>query len=115
MKSIDKPAAEVTRRMIVQYAGIVQDFNPVHYDDEFAKKAGLPTVIAQGPLTVTLMLDALVAQYGADEIAALSVRLKSPVLPGDQLHVRCDEAGKLSCQVGQREVITGQLTLKDQS
>jgi acyl dehydratase len=103
----------VTRRMIVQYSGVVQDFNPVHYDDDFAKKAGLPSAIAQGPLTVTLLLDALVAQHGEHSIGKLSVRLKTPVLPGDQLHVSCDAQGKLSAKVGDREVLAGNLTLKD--
>jgi hypothetical protein len=113
MKTIDIAVATVTRRMIVQYSGVVQDFNPVHYDDEFAKKAGLPSAIAQGPLTVTLLLDALLAQHGTDAIGKLSVRLKTPVFPGDQVHVTCDEQGKLSAKVGDREVLSGNLTLKD--
>ena len=113
MKTIDKAAAAVTRKAIVQYAGVVQDFNPVHFDDEFARKAGLPGVIAQGPLTVTLVLDALVALHGADNIAAVKTRMKAPVVPGDQLHVRADEQGSLSVSVAGREVLTGTVQLKD--
>jgi acyl dehydratase len=113
MKAIDQDAAAVSRRAIVQYAGVVQDFNPVHYDDEFARKAGLPGVIAQGPLTVTLVLDALVALHGAQNIAGIKARLKAPVVPGDQLHLKSDEQGALSVSVGGREVLAGTVLLKD--
>ncbi len=113
MKSVEKTLPTVTRRMIVQYSGVVQDFNPVHYDDEFAKKAGLQSAIAQGPLTTLLVLDSLVAEHGADGIASLSVRLKSPIFPGDNLHLGCDEQGKLSAKVNDKEVLTGSLLLKD--
>jgi len=53
------------------------------------------------------------AQHGTDAIGKLSVRLKTPVFPGDQVHVTCDEQGKLSAKVGDREVLSGNLTLKD--
>jgi acyl dehydratase len=113
MTPLKQDIAKVTRRAIVQYSGVVQDFNPVHYDDEFARKSGLPGAIAQGPLTLTLVLDALVAQFGADQIASLGVRLKAPVLPGDQLQLVSDEEGRLSAQVGGREVLSGTVKLKE--
>jgi acyl dehydratase len=95
MKAIDTTLAPVTRRAIVQYAGIVQDFNPVHYDDAFARAAGLPGIIAQGPLTFTLVLDALIAAHGLEQVGGLRCRLKAPVVPGDALRVRCTEAGEV--------------------
>lgn len=112
MKPIDKAAPAVTRKMMVQFAGAVQDFNPVHYDDEFARKLGLPSAIAQGPLTVLLALDALVAEHGADNVAAIQTRLKQPVFPGDQLQVRCDETGVLAVSAGDREVLAGSFRLQ---
>lgn len=113
MTPIDKDIASVSRRAIVQYAGVVQDFNPVHYDDEFARKAGLPGVIAQGPLTMTLVLDALVAQHGADNLAGVKVRLKAPVAPDSQLHLVAGADGNLSAMVAGREVLSGTVQLKD--
>lgn len=112
MQTIDKDAATVTRRSIVQYAGVVQDFNPVHYDDEFAKRAGLPGIIAQGPLTCTFVLDVLLAQLGADAVSGLKVRLKAPVVPGAKLHVKCDAEGNLSVTVDGKEVLAGTVALK---
>lgn len=112
MTPIDQDIATVSRRTIVQYAGIVQDFNPVHFDDEFARQSGLPGVIAQGPLTLTLVLDALVALHGADNIAGIKTRLKAPVLPGAQLHLAVDAQGNLSAQVAGKEVLSGSVQLK---
>ena len=113
MNTIEQDIALVTRRAIVQYAGIVQDFNPVHYDDEFARKAGLPGVIAQGPLTMALVLDALVAEHGAENVAGVQVRLKAPVQPGDQLHLACDSQGQLNASVAGKSVLSGVIKLKD--
>lgn len=75
------------RVQIARYAGAVGDFNPVHVDDEFARAAGLPSVIAHGPLTVTLALDAVVEQLGPDALRSAKARLSAPVFPGDELVV----------------------------
>lgn len=75
------------RVQIARYAGAVGDFNPVHVDDEFARAAGLPSVIAHGPLTVTLALDAVVEQLGPDALRSAKARLAAPVFPGDELVV----------------------------
>jgi acyl dehydratase len=101
----------MNRRKIVQFAGIVQDFNPVHFDDEFARKAGLPQVIAQGPLTVAIALDALVAQHGP-ALRSLNMRLKSPVFPGDELTLKATGEGQLQVSCGDRTVISGELSLR---
>lgn len=77
----------LNRVQIARYAGAVGDFNPVHVDDEFARAAGLPSVIAHGPLTVTLALDAVVEQLGPDALRSAKARLSAPVFPGDELAV----------------------------
>ena len=83
----------ITRVQIARYAGAVGDFNPVHLDDEFARAAGLPSVIAHGPLSLTLALDAIVAQGAANGIRAFDARLRAPVFPGDRLTVTRTDAG----------------------
>lgn len=79
--------AEITRVQIARFAGAVGDFNPVHLDDEFAKAAGLPGVIAHGPLTLTLVIDALVAQVGPEALSSFDAKLRAPVFPGDRLEI----------------------------
>lgn len=82
-----KETAAVSRVQIARYAGAVGDFNPIHVDEEFARAAGMPSVIAHGPLTLTLAIDALVAQVGPDALRRFEGRLKAPVVPGDTLTV----------------------------
>ena len=41
-----------TRDSLVRYAGASGDFNPIHYNDAFAREVGLPSVIAHGMLTM---------------------------------------------------------------
>lgn len=42
----------VTRANLVQYAGASGDFNPIHWNEKFAKEVGLPDVIAHGMFTM---------------------------------------------------------------
>jgi acyl dehydratase len=83
----------VTREQIARYAGAIGDFNPVHIDDEFARAAGLPSVIAHGPLVVALALDAVVGQVGAGALHSARARLSAPVFPGDELTVEPADGG----------------------
>ncbi|MEG0383139.1 MAG: MaoC/PaaZ C-terminal domain-containing protein [Solibacillus sp.] len=43
---------KVTKVQLVKYAGASGDFNPLHTDDAFAQKIGLPGVIAHGMLVM---------------------------------------------------------------
>ncbi|MGI9197473.1 MAG: MaoC family dehydratase [Candidatus Nanopelagicales bacterium] len=42
----------VTRGQLVRYAGASGDFNPIHWNERFAKSVGLPDVIAHGMFTM---------------------------------------------------------------
>jgi acyl dehydratase len=78
---------------IARYAGAVNDFNPVHVDEEFARASGLPSVIAHGPLTIALALDAVVEQLGPSALRSARARLSAPIFPGDVLTVAPTENG----------------------
>jgi len=45
----------INRRQLVDYASASGDYNKIHYDDEFAKKAGLGGTIAHGMLVMALV------------------------------------------------------------
>ena len=51
----------ITRQDLVRYAGAAGDFNPLHYDDAFARSAGLPGVMAHGMFSAGLLGSFLVA------------------------------------------------------
>ena len=80
-------AAAVTREAMRSFVEGVRDPNPVHTDPEFAAAAGLPDVVVQASHTTAIALDALIAQFGADSILNLDVRLRGPVFPGDEVTV----------------------------
>jgi acyl dehydratase len=42
----------VTRADLVKYAGASGDFNPIHWNERFARSVGLPGVIAHGMFTM---------------------------------------------------------------
>lgn len=74
---------------LVRYAGASGDFNPLHYDHEFAAKAGLPRVMAHGMLSAGLLASALTEWFGAGTVLRYVVRFRSPVWPGDVLVASC--------------------------
>ncbi|GLW09586.1 MaoC family dehydratase [Microtetraspora sp. NBRC 13810] len=51
---LEIPAADypVRRVSLVMYAGASGDFNPIHWNERFAKTVGLPDVIAHGMFTM---------------------------------------------------------------
>src|SRR4051794_40715417 len=74
----------VTRADLVHYCGASLDFNPIHWSDRVATKAGLPGVIAHGMYTMALVGRALTT-WAADPAAVIdfSVRFTRPVLVPD--------------------------------
>jgi hypothetical protein len=53
-KGTELPARSyrVTRLDLVKYAGASGDFNPIHWNERFARSVGLPDVIAHGMYTM---------------------------------------------------------------
>lgn len=93
MRLTEAPLTPIGRVQIARYACAVGDFNPVHLDEEFARAVGLPSVIAHGPLVAAVVLQAVVAQVGAHGLRAAEIRLRAPVLPGDDLTVTPTDGG----------------------
>ena len=79
----------LTREDVRTYARVSGDPNPIHWDDEIARRYGLSGVIAHGMLTM-----ALLAQAAEDEartkgrfVVALGCRFLLPVSPGEPVAV----------------------------
>ncbi|MBT9259403.1 MAG: MaoC family dehydratase [Clostridiales bacterium] len=76
----------VTREMIARYAQASGDANPIHQDDEAARKAGLPGVVAHGLWTLGVMAEGLRAWVGSShQVVEIFGRFSHPVRPGDTL------------------------------
>ena len=77
-------SATVTRADLVRYAGASGDFNPIHWNERFAREVGLPDVIAHGMLTMALA-GRVVTDWVGDPGAVLEygARFTRPVVVPD--------------------------------
>jgi acyl dehydratase len=75
----------VTRKDLVRYAGAALDFNPIHWNEKFARDVGLPDVIAHGMLTMAFAGRVLTNWLGdPGRILEYGVRFTRPVVvPND--------------------------------
>ena len=67
------------------YAKASRDFNPIHIDEEFAKKTPLGGTIAHGMLVLAYISQAMANSFGKEWLTggSLNVRFKAPARPGD--------------------------------
>ncbi len=71
----------LSRGDLVNYAGVAGDANPIHWDEDIAKLAGLPDVIAHGMLTMGLGAGFVSAWSGdPGAVTRYAVRLSQPVV-----------------------------------
>lgn len=75
----------LTRTDIVRYQGAEGDMNPVHHDEEFARRAGFPTVISVGMFQAGILAAYAAERFGATNIRHFGVRFEDIVWPGDEL------------------------------
>lgn len=109
---------EVQMEKIHLYADIVDDYNPIHVDPEFAAKSPMGGVIAHGTMSLALVWKSLRATYGAQQVAGadLSIRFVKPVRVGDTLTAGGELDDKNEYQIWVRnqkgdDVIKGQARL----
>lgn len=66
-----------TTQMLVKWAGASGDYNPVHFDDEFARAQGLASQIVHGPLKFAWLGQMLTEWVGeAGKIKKLSAQFR---------------------------------------
>jgi len=85
LRDVLERTAHVERINLVMYAGASGDFNPIHWNETFAKAVGLPDVIAHGMYTQAQLSRLLVELAGGDpgRIQSFSVRFSAPVVVPD--------------------------------
>jgi acyl dehydratase len=85
------PELEVTpdRYLTVRYAGASGDFNPIHIDEEFARRVGLPGRILHGLWTMAQVARAQTeAAGGPQALRRLQVQFRGMGVPEQALTVR---------------------------
>lgn len=87
------PVAEVIQHVdedqTFRYSPASGDPMPIHLDEEVARDAGLPGIIAHGLCTMAFTSWAVLTEVGGSDVTRLrrfAVRFSKMVLPGDDLH-----------------------------
>lgn len=75
---------DITRADLIKYAGASGDFNPIHWNERFAREVELPGVIAHGMFTMGAAVQ-LVTDWIGDPSAVVSygTRFTKPVPVAD--------------------------------
>jgi acyl dehydratase len=76
---------DVERSMWVRYAGASGDFNPIHWDQEFARGAGYPDVFGMGMFAAGVLSGALSGWMGRASVRMFRVRFVGQSWPGEPL------------------------------
>lgn len=94
------PAATVTQHVdddqTFRYSPAAGDPMPIHLDEEVARDAGLPGIIAHGLCTMAFTSWAVLTELAGSDVHRLrrfAVRFSKMVLPGDDLETRIWRAG----------------------
>lgn len=78
----------ITTEMLVRWTAAAEDYNPIHYDQAFAREQGLPDVIMHGPYKLALLCRLLHGVLGpAGWIRRIQVRYTGMDVPGDVLEL----------------------------
>ncbi|MEU6816617.1 MaoC family dehydratase [Streptomyces sp. NPDC046860] len=96
----------VTRATLVRYAGASGDFNPIHWNERFAKEVGLPDVIAHGMFTMAEAIR-VVTDWTGDPAAVVEygVRFTKPVVvPDDDKGALVEVSAKVAAKLDDNTV-----------
>ncbi|MFE7644422.1 MaoC family dehydratase [Streptomyces phaeoluteigriseus] len=96
----------VTRATLVQYAGASGDFNPIHWNEKFAKEVGLPDVIAHGMFTMAEAVRVVTDWVGdPGAVVEYGVRFTRPVVvPNDEQGATIEVSGKIGAKLDDHTV-----------
>ncbi|GAA1009663.1 dehydratase [Streptomyces sp. F-3] len=96
----------VTRATLVRYAGASGDFNPIHWNERFAKEVGLPDVIAHGMFTMAEAIRVVTDWVGdPGAVVEYGVRFTKPVVvPDDDKGAVIEVSGKVGAKLDDNTV-----------
>ena len=87
-----------SRLDLVRYAAASGDFNPIHFDHDSARAAGLDGIVVHGLLMAAWLAQAASATEGrfrTDPLADLRLRFRASLAPAEEARVVCN-AGPVS-------------------
>ncbi|AXE79557.1 MaoC family dehydratase [Streptomyces atratus] len=96
----------VSRATLVQYAGASGDFNPIHWNEKFAREVGLPDVIAHGMFTMAEAIRVVTDWVGdPGAVVEYGVRFTKPVVvPNDGKGALIEVSAKVAALLDDKQV-----------
>ncbi len=110
----DGSQRSASRHDLVRYSAATRDFNPLHWDHDFAVQAGLPGTVVHGLLMYAWLTQEASRAAGGAEVIAAKIRFRSALRPAQQATISADgEDGtvKLALTVGDEQLVTGTATV----
>jgi acyl dehydratase len=85
--SFQREHGPVTSELLVRLATLLNDYNPAHYDLDFAHEIGMPGVIGPGTLLQGWILSDIEAGAGPHRVREIDLRFRAPFLVGDTVTI----------------------------
>ncbi len=80
-----RPVWDMPQKAVLEYAGVAQDLNDIHWSAEAAATAGFAGPVVHGMFMLGRLLVELERQVGVGEIASAAVRFVRPAVVGSRL------------------------------
>jgi len=107
---------------LVRYAAASGDFNPIHFDHDAARRAGVDGIVVHGLLMTAWMLDYAAATTDRpDPLVAAKIRYRDPLYPaeaallsGSLREPTAEGATEVDMELvaGKRRLVTAQVTVR---
>lgn len=112
-------ARTVTETDLMAFAMLSGDWNPIHTDEEFAKKTHFGQRVVHGLFGLSMMTGLLdrTGLFGGSAIAMLDInnwQFKRPIFVGDTLHFEMEIVSKRLTRSGDRGIVDRKFTLINQ-
>ena len=102
---------------LVRYAAATRDFNPLHWDHEFAVDSGLSGTVVHGLLMCAWILQQAVDVAGGRDVVSTRIRFRSALFPAQQANITtsvADEKVSVTLSCADTPLVTGVVTLTEQ-
>ena len=76
---------DINRTHFVRYAGASGDLNPIHHDQTYAEKVGVPTMFGVGMFTAGALSRVISEWFGPESIKIYKVRFATRLWPEDSI------------------------------
>lgn len=110
----EKTERSASRHDLVRYAAATRDFNPLHWDHEFAVDSGLPGTVVHGLLMYAWMVQEASEAAGDRHVLSAKIRFRSALHPAEQATIATSVSGdKISVTLsrGDEQLVTGSVAL----